>query len=81
MIDELRDFFLLAAALNMGLLFLSVVIQALLRRHLNSLMNQVFNVSEEKTNEIICKAIVFQKIVTYVFFIIPALALWIMKQK
>jgi hypothetical protein len=76
-LTQIRDFFMWAAIINFCLLMVSVVLQFVLRKLLTQLMGLVFAIDEAQSHTIIAQAIVFQKIVTYVFFVVPFVALWI----
>ena len=78
-IEALRSFFLLCTVLNYGLLIISVLLFWVAKSFLMKLIRIFVQLPEEKILEMTYRLIGLQKILLFVFFLIPTIALYLIR--
>ena len=78
-IETLRSFFLWCSVLNYGLLMITVVLFWIAKDFLVKLVRIFVPLSEEKILEMTYNLIGLQKILLFVFFLVPTIALYLIR--
>ena len=77
---ELTEFFGWASLLNLGMLTFASLLLILMRPYMMAMHSKLLSIPESDLNTIYIKYLANYKIVTFVFMVIPYLALKIMGQ-